>query len=70
MLARRHPSAIRTTGLTTDDRTQQHGTEASEQVDRDNKWEHDSRIPSLQEHVLASQSHPRAERHRRLASGG
>jgi Uma2 family endonuclease len=42
----------------------------TEQHDRGEKWEHFQRIPSLQEYVLVSQSHPRVERYRRLPSGG
>jgi Uma2 family endonuclease len=43
---------------------------STEQDDRGNKWQHYQLIPSLQEYVLVSQSHPRIERYRRLASGG
>ncbi|TMQ14517.1 MAG: Uma2 family endonuclease [Deltaproteobacteria bacterium] len=42
----------------------------TEQYDRGEKWEHFQRIPSLQEYVLVSQSKPRVERYRRLATGG
>ena len=38
--------------------------------DRGDKWQHYQLIPSLQEYVLISQSHPRVERYRRLAAGG
>jgi Uma2 family endonuclease len=41
----------------------------TELVDRGAKWEHYQRIPSLQEFVLVSQSHPCVEWYRRLASG-
>jgi Uma2 family endonuclease len=43
---------------------------STEQDDRGDKWQHYQLIPSLQEYVLVSQSHPRVERYRRLASGG
>ena len=43
---------------------------STEQVDRGDKWQHYQRIPSLQEYVLVSQSQPRIEWYRRLASGG
>ena len=43
---------------------------STEQEDRGNKWQHYRLIPSLQEYVLVSQSHPRVESYRRLASGG
>jgi Uma2 family endonuclease len=43
---------------------------STEQVDRGDKWEDYQRIPSLQEYMLVSQSHPRVEWYRRLASGG
>jgi len=42
---------------------------STEHNDRGDKWRHYQRIPSLQEYVLVSQSHPRIERYRRLASG-
>jgi Uma2 family endonuclease len=42
----------------------------TEQNDRSNKWQHYQLIPSLQEYVLVSQSHPRVELYRRLATGG
>lgn len=42
---------------------------STEQDDRGNKWQHYQLIPSLREYVLVSQSHPRVERYRRLASG-
>ena len=42
---------------------------STEQNDRGDKWRHYQRMPSLQEYVLVSQSHPRIERYRRLASG-
>ena len=42
---------------------------SSEQDDRGGKWQHYQRIPSLQEYVLVSQTEPRIERYRRLASG-
>jgi Uma2 family endonuclease len=42
----------------------------TEQEDRGNKWQHYQLLPSLQEYVLVSQSHPRVEWYRRLASGG
>jgi Uma2 family endonuclease len=41
---------------------------STEQVDRGDKWQHYQRIPSLQEYVLVSQSHPRVEWYRRLPS--
>jgi Uma2 family endonuclease len=43
---------------------------STEQEDRGNKWQHYRLIPSLQEYVLVSQSHPRVEWYRRLSSGG
>jgi Uma2 family endonuclease len=43
---------------------------ATEQDDRGDKWEHYQRVPSLQEFVLVSQSHPRVEHYRRLTTGG
>jgi Uma2 family endonuclease len=43
---------------------------STEQEDRGNKWQHYQLLPSLQEYVLVSQSHPRVEWYRRLASGG
>ena len=43
---------------------------STEQVDRGAKWEDYQRLPSLQEYVLVSQSHPRVERYRRLEAGG
>lgn len=43
---------------------------STEEDDRGNKWQHYQLIASLQEYVLVSQSHPRVERYRRLASGG
>lgn len=43
---------------------------ATEQDDRGDKWEHYQLIPSLQEFVLVSQSHPRVEHYRRLTTGG
>jgi Uma2 family endonuclease len=42
----------------------------TEQDDRGDKWQHYQRLPSLQEYVLVSQSHPRVEHYRRLATGG
>lgn len=42
---------------------------STEQEDRGNKWQHYQLIPSLQEYVLVSQTEPRIERYRRLASG-
>ena len=42
---------------------------STEESDRGNKWQHYQLIPSLQEYVLVSQSEPRVERYRRLASG-
>ena len=42
----------------------------TEQNDRGHKWQHYQLIPSLQEYVLVSQSHPRVEHYRRLATGG
>lgn len=42
----------------------------TEQNDRGNKWQHYQLIPSLQEYVLVSQSDPRVEHYRRLATGG
>lgn len=43
---------------------------STEEDDRGGKWENYQFIPSLREYVLVSQSHPRIERYRRLASGG
>jgi Uma2 family endonuclease len=42
----------------------------TEQNDRGSKWQHYQLIPSLQEYVLVSQSDPRVEHYRRLATGG
>jgi Uma2 family endonuclease len=42
---------------------------STEQEDRGNKWQHYQLLPSLQEYVLVSQTEPRVERYRRLASG-
>lgn len=42
----------------------------TEQNDRGDKWQHYQLLPSLQEYVLVSQSHPRIEHYRRLATGG
>jgi Uma2 family endonuclease len=42
---------------------------STEQDDRGDKWQHYQLMPSLQEYVLVSQSHPRVERYRRLAAG-
>jgi Uma2 family endonuclease len=42
---------------------------STEHNDRGDKWWHYQRMPSQQEYVLVSQSHPRIERYRRLASG-
>ena len=42
---------------------------STEQDDRGGKWQHYQLIPSLQEYVLVSQTEPRVERYRRLASG-
>lgn len=42
----------------------------TEQNDRGDKWEHYQLLPSLQEYVLVSQSQPRVEHYRRLATGG
>jgi Uma2 family endonuclease len=42
---------------------------STEHNDRGDKWRHYQHMPSLQEYVLVSQSHPRIERYRRLASG-
>jgi Uma2 family endonuclease len=43
---------------------------STEERDRGSKWQHYQLIPSLQEYVLVSQSHPRVESYTRLASGG
>lgn len=43
---------------------------STEEDDRGSKWQHYQLMPSLQEYVLVSQSLPRVERYRRLASGG
>ena len=43
---------------------------STEQNDRGDKWQHYQLLPSLQEYVLVSQSHPRVEYYRRLATGG
>jgi len=43
---------------------------STEQDDRGDKWQHYQHIPSLQEYVLVSQSQPRVEHYRRLATGG
>ena len=43
---------------------------STEQDDRGDKWQHYQLIPSLQEYVLVSQSHPRVEHYRRIAAGG
>jgi Uma2 family endonuclease len=43
---------------------------ATEQNDRGDKWQHYQLLPSLQEYVLVSQSDPRIESYRRLATGG
>jgi Uma2 family endonuclease len=43
---------------------------STEQDDRGDKWQGYQQIPSLQEYVLVSQSRPRIERFRRLATGG
>jgi Uma2 family endonuclease len=43
---------------------------STEQDDRGDKWQHYQLVPALQEYVLISQSHPRIESYRRLASGG
>jgi Uma2 family endonuclease len=42
----------------------------TEQDDRGDKWQHYQLLPSLQDYVLVSQSHPRVESYRRLATGG
>jgi Uma2 family endonuclease len=42
---------------------------STEEEDRGNKWQHYQLIPSLQEYVLVSQTSPRIESYRRLASG-
>jgi Uma2 family endonuclease len=42
---------------------------STEQDDRGSKWQHYQQIPSLEEYVLVSQTEPRIERYRRLASG-
>lgn len=42
---------------------------STEEEDRGNKWQHYQLIPSLNEYVLVSQSHPRVERYRRVGSG-
>jgi Uma2 family endonuclease len=42
----------------------------TEQNDRGDKWQHYQILASLQEYVLVSQSHPRVEHYRRLATGG
>lgn len=42
----------------------------TEQDDRGDKWQHYQQLPSLQEYVQVSQSRPRVEHYRRLASGG
>jgi Uma2 family endonuclease len=43
---------------------------STEEEDRGGKWQHYQLMPSLQEYVLVSQTLPRVERYRRLASGG
>lgn len=42
---------------------------STEEEDRGNKWQHYQLVPSLDEYVLVSQSHPRIEVYRRLPSG-
>src|SRR5262249_42574691 len=42
----------------------------TEQKDRGDKWQDYQLLPSLQEYVLVSQSQPRVEHYRRLATGG
>jgi Uma2 family endonuclease len=42
---------------------------STEEEDRGNKWQHYQLIPSLQEYVLVSQTHPRVEHYRRLPGG-
>ena len=42
---------------------------ATEQVDRGAKWKDYQLLPSLKEYVLVSQSEPRIEVYRRLATG-
>ena len=42
---------------------------STEEDDRGAKWQHYQLIPSLQEYVLVSQTHPRIEHYRRLGSG-
>ena len=42
---------------------------STEHEDRGSKWQHCQLVPSLQEYVLVSQTEPRVERYRRLASG-
>jgi Uma2 family endonuclease len=42
---------------------------STEEEDRGNKWQHYQLIPSLEEYVLVSQTHPRIETYRRLPSG-
>jgi Uma2 family endonuclease len=42
---------------------------STEPEDRGNKWQHYQLIPSLREYVLVSQTEPRVECYRRLASG-
>ena len=41
----------------------------TEEEDRGNKWQHYQLMPSLDEYVLVSPSHPRVERYRRGTSG-
>ncbi len=43
---------------------------STEEEDRGRKWLQYQLIPSLQEYVLVSQTQPRIERYRRLATGG
>jgi Uma2 family endonuclease len=43
---------------------------STEKDDRGEKWQHYQLVTSLQEYVLVSQSHPRLEIYRRLATGG
>jgi Uma2 family endonuclease len=42
---------------------------STEEEDRGNKWQHYQLIPALQEYVLVSQTSPRIEHYRRMASG-
>jgi Uma2 family endonuclease len=42
---------------------------STEQDDRGSKWQHYQQLASLREYVLVSQTEPRLEHYRRLASG-